>query len=130
MDIIQFGDALRLENLAKQESQLREVQQRQPLLVYGVAFLVYVLVTGLSLPGATVMTLVYGWYFGWLRGVILVSFASTAGATLAFLLSRYLLRESIQTRFGDRLKAFNENLERQGAFYLFTLRLIPAVPFL
>ena len=125
----QFGDALRLENLAKQESQLREVQQRQPLLVYGVAFLVYVLVTGLSLPGATVMTLVYGWYFGWLRGVILVSFASTAGATLAFLLSRYLLRESIQTRFGDRLKAFNENLERQGAFYLFTLRLIPAVPF-
>ena len=75
------------------------------------------------------MTLVYGWYFGWLRGVILVSFASTAGATLAFLLSRYLLRESIQTRFGDRLKAFNENLERQGAFYLFTLRLIPAVPF-
>lgn len=126
---VNFGDALRLENLVKQESHLREVQQQQPLLVYGAAFLIYVAVTGMSLPGATVLTLVYGWYFGWLRGVVLVSFASTAGATLAFLLSRYLLRDAIQQRFGDRLTAFNENLQREGAFYLFTLRLIPAVPF-
>ncbi len=125
----QYGDALTFENLAQQESQLRQFQQDHPVLVFGIAFVIYVAVTGLSLPGAAVLTLVYGWYFGVLRGLILVSFASTSGATLAFLMSRFLLRFSIQSRFGDRLKAFNENLAREGAFYLFTLRLIPAVPF-
>ena len=100
-----------------------------PILVYGVAFLIYVLVTGLSLPGAAVMTLVMGWYFGFARGVVLVSFASTTGATLAFLLSRYLFRDAIQTRFGERTRSFHDALEREGAFYLFSLRLIPAVPF-
>ncbi len=99
------------------------------MLVYGLALLVYVVVTGLSLPGATVLTLVYGWYFGFIRGVVLVSFASTMGATLAFLLSRFLFRDAIQRRFGDRLAKFNEALEREGPFFLFTLRLIPAVPF-
>jgi len=75
------------------------------------------------------MTLIYGWFFGFWRGVPLVSFASTAGATIAFLLSRYLLRETIQNRFGERLAGFNQALEREGAFYLFTLRMIPAAPF-
>ena len=75
------------------------------------------------------MTLVIGWYFGFARGLILVSFASTAGATLAFLLSRYFLRDTIQNKFGDKLASFNESLKREGAFYLFSLRLIPAVPF-
>lgn len=98
-------------------------------MVYGVAFLVYVVVTGLSLPGAAVLTLVYGWYFGLFRGIVLVSFASTAGATLAFLLSRFLFRDAIQKRFGQRLDSFNESLEREGPFFLFTMRLIPAVPF-
>jgi uncharacterized membrane protein YdjX (TVP38/TMEM64 family) len=125
----QLGDSLNLENLARQESQLREFQQQHPVLVYGVAFLVYVVVTGLSLPGATVLTLMYGWYFGLIRGVIVVSFSSTAGATLAFLLSRFLFRDVIQRRFGDRLDNFNRALEREGPFYLFSLRLIPAVPF-
>jgi hypothetical protein len=73
--------------------------------------------------------LAYGWFFGFGRGVILVSFASTAGATIAFLLSRYLLRDTIQNKFGDRLAGFNKALEREGAFYLFTLRLIPVMPF-
>ncbi len=127
--ITQFGDALKLQNLANQEVQLKQFQQDYPILVYGVALLLYVLVTGLSLPGATGMTLVYGWYFGFLRAVVLVSFASTMGATVAFLLSRYLFRDAIIHKFGDRLKAFNEALDREGAFYLFTLRLIPAVPF-
>jgi len=125
----QFGDVLTLKNFAREEARLRSLQQQHPVLVYGAAFLLYVIVTGLSLPGATVLSLTYGWYFGVLRGVILVSFASTAGATLAFLMSRFLFRDAIQRRFGDRLEGFNQALEREGPFYLFTLWLIPAVPF-
>jgi uncharacterized membrane protein YdjX (TVP38/TMEM64 family) len=125
----QFRETLTLTSLAQKEAQLREVQHQHPVLVYGAAFLLYVMVTGLSLPGATVLTLVYGWYFGVLRGVIVVSFASTTGATLAFLMSRFLFRDAIQRRFGDRLEKFNQALEREGPFFLFTLRLIPAVPF-
>jgi len=126
---LQFGDALTLENLAAQEAELKAFQREHPLLVYGAAFAIYVAVTGLSLPGATVLTLTCGWFFGLWRGILLVSFASTTGATVAFLVSRYLLREPIQSRFGERLATFNQSLEREGAFYLFMLRLIPAVPF-
>jgi uncharacterized membrane protein YdjX (TVP38/TMEM64 family) len=125
----QFGDTLTLANLAEQESQLRSFQQDHPFLVYGVAFLIYVAVTGLSLPGATVLTLVFGWYFGFVECVVLVSFASTTGASLAFLLSRFLFRDSIENRFGERLQSFNQALKREGPYFLFTLRLIPAVPF-
>lgn len=125
----QFHNVLSLENLAVREMELRQLQADYPIAVYIVAFAIYVLVTGLSLPGATGMTLLLGWYFGLLRAVVLVSFASTAGATLAFLLSRYLFRDVVQQKFGERLAGFNENLRREGAFYLFTLRLIPAVPF-
>jgi uncharacterized membrane protein YdjX (TVP38/TMEM64 family) len=124
-----FGDALSLQALAEKEAGLRQFQAEHPVLIYGLAFLVYVAVTGLSLPGATAMTLIIGWFFGMGRGLVLVSFASTAGATLAFLFSRFLLRDTIQRRFGDRLRHFNEALRREGAFYLFTLRLIPVVPF-
>ena len=107
--------------IAQQESQLRSFQQEHPILVYGAAFLIYVVVTGLSLPGATVLTLVYGWYFGLLEGIVLVSFASTAGAMAAFLLSRFLFRDTIQVRFGERLAGFNQALEKEGPFFLFTL---------
>ena len=124
-----FGDALSLEALATKEVELKEYQQEHPLLVFGAAFGVYVAVTGLSLPGATAMTLLVGWYFQFFPGVILVSFASTLGATIAFLLSRYLFREGIQHKFGDKLKSFNAALDREGALYLFTLRLVPLVPF-
>jgi pyruvate/2-oxoglutarate dehydrogenase complex dihydrolipoamide dehydrogenase (E3) component/uncharacterized membrane protein YdjX (TVP38/TMEM64 family) len=92
-------------------------------------FLVYVAVTGLSLPGATLMTLIAGAIFGLLWGTVIVSFASSIGATLAFLASRFLLRDWVQQRFGRSLRAVNEGVARDGAFYLFTLRLIPAVPF-
>ena len=126
---ILLRDFLTLESLAKQEMQLRDFQQRHPALSYGLAFAFYTTVTGLSLPGATVLTLTYGWFFGLVRGVVLVSIASTAGATLAFLMSRFLFRSSIQSRFGKRLGYFNEMLARDGPFYLFTLRLVPAVPF-
>jgi uncharacterized membrane protein YdjX (TVP38/TMEM64 family) len=126
---VQLRDVLTFPYLASQEAALRSRLREQPLLVYGAAFLVYVAVTGLSLPGASVMTLVCGWVFGFWRGLILVSFASTAGATIAFLVSRYLLREAIQRRFGERLTSFNDALRREGAVYLFMLRLMPAVPF-
>src|SRR5436190_2287692 len=92
-------------------------------------FAIYVLVTGLSLPGAAMLTLVAGALFGLLWGVVIVSFASTMGATLAFLASRYLLRDWVQARFGDKLKTINEGVEKEGAFYLFALRLVPAFPF-
>ena len=125
----QFGSFLKLEYLATQETKLRALQQDSPLLVFGAAFLIYVLVTGMSLPGAAPLTLLYGWYFGFAPTLVLVSFASTGGATISFLTSRYFLRDSIEQKFGDRLQQFNEHLEREGAFYLFTLRLIPVIPF-
>lgn len=126
---VKFGDALTLENLAAQETALRDARADAPLLVFAIGFLIDVAVTGLSLPGAAVLTLAAGWFFGFWQGSLLVSFASTSGATLAFLFSRYLFRDTIQAKFGDRLAKFNENLEREGPFYLFTLRLIPLVPF-
>jgi pyruvate/2-oxoglutarate dehydrogenase complex dihydrolipoamide dehydrogenase (E3) component/uncharacterized membrane protein YdjX (TVP38/TMEM64 family) len=92
-------------------------------------FAIYVAVTAASLQGAAVMTLAAGALFGLVTGTILVSFASTIGATLAFLASRYVLRDSIESRFGERLKSINDGLERDGAFYLFTVRMIPAIPF-
>ena len=125
----QFGSQLSLQGLAERETELRAFQSQNPVLVFGLAFLIYVAITGMSLPGAAALTLMYGWYFGFTQGMILVSFASTLGATIAFLLSRYLFRDAIMARFGDRLTNFNQSLEREGPFYLFTLRLIPAVPF-
>ncbi len=126
---LKFGDTFSAAALAEREAELRRYRAEHPLLVYGIAFIVYVAVTGFSLPGAAGMSLIYGWYFGVWRGVPLVSFASTTGATVAFLLSRYIARETIQNRFGERLASFNKALEREGPFYLFTLRLIPAAPF-
>ncbi len=126
----QFGSELKLEKLAEREEQLLPLRETYPVLIYVAAFVVYVAVAGLSIPGgATASSLLYGWYFGFWRATLLVSFASTAGATLAFLLSRYLFRDSIQVRFGNRLQSVNESLEREGPFFLFSLRLIPAIPF-
>lgn len=92
-------------------------------------FAIYVAVTGLSLPGAAVMTLIAGAIFGLLWGVVIVSFASSLGATLAFLVSRFLLRDTVQQKFGDRIATINKGMEKDGAFYLFTLRLVPLFPF-
>lgn len=124
-----LGEEITLARLAEREQQLREAQQSQPVLTVVVAFLVYVLVTATSLPGATVMTLLYGWLFPWWVAMLLTSFASTTGATLAMLLSRYLFREMIQKRYGEPLEKINEELKQEGAFYLFSLRLIPIFPF-
>lgn len=125
-----FRDLLTFENLAAQEDRLRDLEAESPWFVIACAFGLYVLVSGLSLPGGAVaLSLTYGSYFGWLRALVLVSFASTAGATVAFLFSRYLFRDAIQRRFAQQLAKINANLEKEGPFYLFTLRLIPLVPF-
>ncbi len=91
--------------------------------------LIYIVVTSLSLPGGAVMGLAAGALFGLLTGTIAVSFASTVGATIACIVSRFILRDWIQTKFGHKLKTVNEGIQREGAFYLFTLRLIPVFPF-
>ena len=101
----------------------------RPVLVTLVFFAVYVGVAALSLPGAAILTLAGGAGFGLVWGTVVVSFAATIGATLAMLVARYLLRDAIQARFGRRLDEVNKGIEREGAFYLFSLRLIPVVPF-
>jgi len=110
---------LTLDALKASQARFEEWRSASPLLVAGAFFVVYVLVTALSLPGAAVMTLAAGALFGLVTGTILVSFASSIGATLAFLASRFVLRDSVQRRFGERLKAVNEGMARDGAFYLF-----------
>ncbi|HET7548242.1 MAG TPA: TVP38/TMEM64 family protein, partial [Usitatibacter sp.] len=100
-----------------------------PLAAAATYFAIYVAVTGLSLPGAAILTLAGGAVFGLLWGTVIVSFASSIGATLAFLASRFVLRDWVQARFGDKLKALNEGVAREGAFYLFALRLVPVFPF-
>ena len=107
------------------EAQVQAYPLRTALLFFGA----YVAVTGLSLPGAAIMTLIAGALFGLLWGTVIASFASSLGATLAFLASRFLLRDWVQQRFGDRLRPINEGIAREGAFYLFALRLVPAFPF-
>ncbi len=120
---------LTLEGLKAGLDQAQARLASDPLLVAGSFFIVYVIVTGLSLPGAAVMSLGGGALFGLLWGTIIVSFASSIGATLAFLASRFVLRDTVQKRFAERLGTINEGIEKNGAFYLFTLRLVPIFPF-
>jgi pyruvate/2-oxoglutarate dehydrogenase complex dihydrolipoamide dehydrogenase (E3) component/uncharacterized membrane protein YdjX (TVP38/TMEM64 family) len=120
---------LTLDYLKAQHDMFAALVEKNPLLAAGGFFLVYVAATGLSLPGAAILTLAAGAVFGLLWGTLIVSFASTIGATLAFLLSRFLLRDSVQRRFGETLRAINAGIEKDGPFYLFTLRLVPAFPF-
>lgn len=124
-----YRNELSLANLAQYEDSLRTLHAEHPVLVFLSVFAIFVAVTALSLPFSTVLTVVCGWYFPFWRALVLVSFASTAGATLAFWLSRYLLRDVVRHRFGERLTGINESLERDGAFYLFSLRLVPVIPF-
>lgn len=124
-----LGSLLTLDALKAQQGAIDARYQAAPLLVIGIYFLAYVAITAVSFPGAAIMTLAGGAIFGVVTGTLIVSFASTIGATLAFLASRHLLRDWVQGRFGDRLKALNDGVERDGAFYLFSLRLVPAFPF-
>ena len=120
---------LTLSALQSQREALVAWRDARPLLAGGGFFLLYVLVTALSVPGALILTLAAGALFGLLWGTLLVSFASTAGATLALLAARYLLRDVLKARYGGRLQAIDAGISRDGAFYLFALRLVPVVPF-
>ncbi len=127
--VLDLGRYLTLDALKSSQATFAAWFDTSPWLVAGAYFLIYVAVTALSLPGAAVMTLAGGAFFGLWAGLLLVSFASSLGATLAFLASRFLLRDWVQTRFGDRLAAVNTGMQKDGAFYLFTLRLVPVFPF-
>ncbi|MBE2263456.1 MAG: FAD-dependent oxidoreductase [Burkholderiaceae bacterium] len=124
-----LGRYFSLDYLKESQSAFTQLRDQQPVTVSLIYFGLYVVVTALSLPGAAIMTLAGGAVFGLLWGTVLVSFASTVGATLAMLAARYLLRDSIRQRFGARLAEVDKGVEKEGGFYLFTLRLIPAMPF-
>ncbi len=124
-----LGRYVSLDFFKSQQASIAAWYAENPLKTIAGFFLIYVAVTGLSLPGAAVLTLVAGALFGLLAGTVVVSFASSIGATLAFLSSRFLLRDWVQRSFGDRLKPINDGIQKDGAFYLFTLRLVPAFPF-
>lgn len=117
------------ESLIARETQLRDLYRREPGGLLAAGFVLYVLMTALSIPGASVLSLVFGWLFGFWPGLAVVSFASSLGATLACGLSRTLFREAAARRLGSRLQAMERSLARDGDFYLLTLRLLPQVPF-
>ncbi|KAA3628261.1 MAG: pyridine nucleotide-disulfide oxidoreductase [Proteobacteria bacterium] len=127
--VFDLGQFFTLDFFKSQREAILSYFESNPWQTVGIYFLLYVAVTGLSLPGAAIMTLAGGAIFGLLWGTVIVSFASTIGATLAFLVSRLLLRDWVQGRFGDSLRTINREVEKDGAFYLFTLRLVPAFPF-
>ncbi|MFT3850780.1 MAG: FAD-dependent oxidoreductase [Propionivibrio sp.] len=124
-----LGRYLDLQMLKAQQQNIESFRAANPGLALLGYFVIYVLVTALSLPGATLLTLAGGAVFGLWWGLLIISFASTLGATLAFLIARYLLRDWVAERFGQRLKTIDAGIAREGAFYLFTLRLVPLFPF-
>ncbi|OED39759.1 dihydrolipoamide dehydrogenase [Chromatiales bacterium (ex Bugula neritina AB1)] len=127
--VFDLGKYLSLEYLKQQHQTILDFYSENRLITIAMFFLLYVAVAALSLPGAAILTLAAGAIFGLAIGLIIVSFASTIGATLAFLISRFMFRETVQTKFGSQLETINQGVEKEGAFYLFTLRLIPVVPF-
>ncbi len=127
--MLDLGRFLDLGWFKTQQQTLTEQVDAAPWMSAAIYFAIYVVVTALSLPGAVVMTLAGGALFGFLNALVIVSFASSLGALLAFLISRLLLRDWVQARFGDALASINRGIEKDGALYLFTLRLVPAFPF-
>ncbi|PVE08045.1 FAD-dependent oxidoreductase [Limnohabitans sp. Rim28] len=126
---LDLGPYLSFEQLKASQANFDQLYAQQPVMVAAVYFGVYVLATALSIPGAVIITLAGGAVFGLWWGLLIVSFASTLGATLAFLVSRFVLRDWVEARFGQRLADINAGVDKEGAFYLFSLRLIPVVPF-
>ncbi len=124
-----LGRFLSLDYFRSQQAAIEAYFNANPVQTGAIFFGIYVAVTALSFPGAAILTLVAGAIFGLLWGTVIVSFASSIGATLAFLASRFLLKDWVQAKFGDKLKAINAGVEKEGAFYLFALRLVPAFPF-
>ena len=127
--IFDLDSYLTLASLKNSRQQFQDLYLLHPVLVPGVYFFLYILVVALNLPGAAVMTLGGGALFGFWKGMLLVSFASSLGATIACFMARYLFRDPVQKRFGTPLKKINQGIAGEGSFYLFTLRLIPVFPF-
>ncbi|MBI5141548.1 MAG: TVP38/TMEM64 family protein [Nitrospirae bacterium] len=124
-----IGAYLAIAHIKESRDRLRLLYDARPAFVLGAYMLTYVLITAVSLPGAAALTLAGGAMFGLVTGTVAVSFASSIGATLAMIVSRYAIGEWVQARYGERLAAVNAGVERDGAFYLFSLRLIPVFPF-
>lgn len=127
--VMGFDQYLTLDALKEGQDEFTVRLAQSPWRVTAIAFVIYVVVVALSLPGATIMGLAAGALFGFWYGALFVSIASTTGATLAFLISRYLLRDFVQHHFGGKLKRINEGMAKDGALYLFMLRLVPVFPF-
>ena len=127
--VFDLGQYFSLDFLKSQQAALESLYANRPGVLIASFFTVYVAVTALSLPGAAILTLASGAIFGLAMGTLIASFASSIGATLAFLVSRFILRDTVEAKFGDKLKTFNSNIEKDGAFYLFTVRLVPIFPF-
>ena len=124
-----LGNYLTLENIKSEQEALRGLVDSNPAEFIAGYFFIYVAVTALSIPGAAVMTLVAGALFGLWWGLLIVSFASTIGATLAMVIARWLFKQEVESRFKNQISTINKGIEKDGAFYLFTLRLVPAFPF-
>jgi uncharacterized membrane protein YdjX (TVP38/TMEM64 family) len=127
--VYDLGQYLSLASVKSRQEWLVDIYTRHTVWTIGAYMLAYIAVTALSFPGAAVMTLAGGALFGLVTGTVVISFASTIGATLAFLVSRFLLRDWVQSRFKNKLHAINQGIEKDGSFYLFTLRLVPVFPF-
>lgn len=127
--VFKINQYFTLDFIREQQAQLKTFQETQPFFAAALYFLVYVCVAAFSIPGAAVLTLLGGALFGLWQGIFLVSFASTTGATLAFILARFLLRDWIQKKYSKQLDVLNDGFKKEGVFYLFALRLIPAFPF-
>ena len=127
--VFDLGRFFSLAYIKESQQSFSTLYNERPVFITAVFFAIYVAITALSLPGAAIMTLAAGASFGLVWGTVVVSFASTLGATCAMLISRYVLRDSIEKRFGNKLAEVNKGVEKEGAFYLFTLRLIPLIPF-
>ena len=127
--VFDLGQMFTLENLKAQQASLNEYYSNNTILIIVMFFLVYVAVAGMGLPAAAIMTVAAGAIFGFWTGFVMVSFASTIGATIAFLLTRYLFHDAVQRKFGDKLVKLNAGIEREGAMYVFSLRLVPFIPF-
>lgn len=124
-----FGHLLDLNLLAEKESHIMALKTKYGVWIPFFAYFLYSLLTGLSLPGALILTLVYGWYFKFWLALLIVSFGSTTGATAAFLLSRYILKGMVERKFSDKAQFVQEKFNQEGSYYLFSMRIIPLIPF-
>ncbi len=127
--VLNLGQYLNLTYLKESQATFSTYYHDHQVLTIAIYMLIYITATALSLPGAAILTLAGGALFGLVTGTIVISFASTIGATLACIVSRYLLQGWVQEKFGDKLTKINKGVEEEGAFYLFTLRLVPIFPF-